>query len=121
MCGIFGYIGKNCAKEKLIEGLENLEYRGYDSAGMAISDGETISVFKSAGKVIKLKELLNDKDAYGQVGIAHTRWATHGLPSELNAHPHISLDKNVILVHNGIIENYTELKNMFKKEKDNNK
>ena len=113
MCGIFGYIGKNCAKEKLIEGLENLEYRGYDSAGMAISDGETISVFKSAGKVIKLKELLNDKDAYGQVGIAHTRWATHGLPSELNAHPHISLDKNVILVHNGIIENYTELKKTY--------
>ena len=110
MCGIFGYIGKLDADSFLIEGLESLEYRGYDSAGVAIVDNDKINVVKRAGKVSELKsELLKNKLA-GTLGIAHTRWATHGLPTELNAHPHTDIDKKVTLVHNGIIENYLELK-----------
>lgn len=113
MCGIFGYIGKLDADSFLIEGLENLEYRGYDSAGVAIVDNGKINVVKRAGKVSELKsELLKNKLA-GTLGIAHTRWATHGLPTELNAHPHTDIDKKVTLVHNGIIENYLELKKEY--------
>ena len=113
MCGIFGYIGKLDADSFLIEGLKNLEYRGYDSAGVAIVDNGKINVVKRAGKVSELKsELLKNKLA-GTLGIAHTRWATHGLPTELNAHPHTDIDKKVTLVHNGIIENYLELKKEY--------
>ena len=113
MCGIFGYVGKKEAKPLLIEGLENLEYRGYDSAGIAISTNKGIKIVKRAGKVEELKKALKEENIDGSVGIAHTRWATHGLPSELNAHPHTDVLKSVTLVHNGIIENYLELKNEF--------
>ncbi len=108
MCGIVGYNGKNKAIDILLEGLSNLEYRGYDSAGVAIRD-KNIKIYKAKGKIINLKEKLENKKLNGTCGIGHTRWATHGEPSENNAHPHISNDGNVTLVHNGIIENYQEL------------
>ncbi len=114
MCGIFGYIGKKEAKNILIEGLESLEYRGYDSAGVAIVEDDEIKITKRAGKVEELKKVLLKNENSGTLGIAHTRWATHGLPTENNAHPHFDSKKNVVLVHNGIIENYLELKNEFK-------
>lgn len=113
MCGIFGYIGKKNAENLLIEGLENLEYRGYDSAGIAISNNNKVDIIKHAGKVEELKKVLKEKHLLGNVGIAHTRWATHGLPSELNAHPHTDILKKVTVVHNGIIENYLELKKEY--------
>ena len=108
MCGIVGYNGKNKAVDILLEGLTRLEYRGYDSAGIAIRDKE-IEIYKAKGKLANLKELVKDKELNGTCGIGHTRWATHGEPSENNAHPHVSNDGNVTLVHNGIIENYQEL------------
>ena len=108
MCGIVGYNGKKKAVDILLDGLSKLEYRGYDSAGVAIRDKD-IEVFKAKGKLSNLREVLKDKELNGTLGIGHTRWATHGEPSELNAHPHISNDGNVTLVHNGIIENYQEL------------
>ena len=108
MCGIVGYNGKEKAVDILLDGLSKLEYRGYDSAGIAIRDKE-IEVFKSKGKLTNLSEKIKDKDLKGTCGIGHTRWATHGEPNENNAHPHISNDGNVTLVHNGIIENYQEL------------
>ena len=108
MCGIVGYNGKNKAVDVLIDGLSKLEYRGYDSAGIAIRD-KNIEIYKTKGKIANLKELIEDKDLNGTCGIGHTRWATHGEPSEVNAHPHVSNDGNVTLVHNGIIENYQEL------------
>lgn len=108
MCGIVGYNGKNKAADILLDGLSKLEYRGYDSAGIAIRD-KNIEVYKAKGKIVNLKEKIKDKKLNGTCGIGHTRWATHGEPSENNAHPHISNDGNVTLVHNGIIENYQEL------------
>ena len=108
MCGIVGYNGKNKAVDILLEGLSKLEYRGYDSAGVAIRDKD-IEIYKSKGKILNLKEKLKNKRLNGTCGIGHTRWATHGEPSENNAHPHTSNDGNVTLVHNGIIENYHEL------------
>lgn len=108
MCGIVGYNGKNKAVDILLDGLSKLEYRGYDSAGIAIRD-KNIEVYKAKGKIVNLKEKIKDKKLNGTCGIGHTRWATHGEPSENNAHPHISNDGNVTLVHNGIIENYQEL------------
>ena len=108
MCGIVGYNGKEKAVDILLDGLSKLEYRGYDSAGVAIRDKE-IEVFKSKGKLTNLKEKIKDKKINGTCGIGHTRWATHGEPNETNAHPHVSNDGNVTLVHNGIIENYQEL------------
>ena len=108
MCGIVGYNGKNKAIDILLDGLSRLEYRGYDSAGVAIRDKE-IEIYKSKGKLSNLKEKLEGKKLNGTCGIGHTRWATHGEPSENNAHPHVSNDGNVTLVHNGIIENYQEL------------
>ena len=108
MCGIVGYNGKEKAVDILLDGLSKLEYRGYDSAGVAIRDKE-IEVFKSKGKLTNLKEKIKDKKLNGTCGIGHTRWATHGEPNETNAHPHVSNDGNVTLVHNGIIENYQEL------------
>ena len=111
MCGIVGYIGKKDAFPILIKGLRRLEYRGYDSAGVALinSNGE-LNVCKTKGKVDNLVEYCSDKDVSGTVGIAHTRWATHGEPSAVNAHPHYSESKNLAIIHNGIIENYADLK-----------
>lgn len=111
MCGIVGYIGNREAYPILIKGLKRLEYRGYDSAGAALvnQNGE-LSVYKTKGKVSDLETFCQDKDISGSVGMAHTRWATHGEPSSLNAHPHYSESKNLAIIHNGIIENYADLK-----------
>ena len=111
MCGIVGYIGNKEAFPILIKGLRRLEYRGYDSAGVALvnDDGE-LNVYKTKGKVDNLVDYCNDKNITGTVGIAHTRWATHGEPSSRNAHPHYSSSKNLAIIHNGIIENYADLK-----------
>ena len=111
MCGIVGYIGKRQVFPILIKGLKRLEYRGYDSAGVAmINDNGDLSVYKTKGKVADLEQFCEDKDISGTVGIAHTRWATHGEPSSVNAHPHYSESKNIAIIHNGIIENYADLK-----------
>jgi len=111
MCGIVGYIGKREAYPILIKGLKRLEYRGYDSAGVALIDREdNLKVYKTKGKVADLEAFCADKNTSGSVGIAHTRWATHGEPSSVNAHPHYSSSKNLAIIHNGIIENYAEIK-----------
>ena len=111
MCGIVGYIGKKDAYPILIKGLRRLEYRGYDSAGVAmINAGGALNVYKTKGKVDNLTEYCNDKDVSGCIGIAHTRWATHGEPSSRNAHPHYSESHNLAIIHNGIIENYADIK-----------
>ncbi len=111
MCGIVGYIGSKKAYPILIKGLKRLEYRGYDSAGVAmISDSGDLNVYKAKGKVDNLTEYCGDKDVSGCVGIAHTRWATHGEPSARNAHPHYSSTHNLAIIHNGIIENYADIK-----------
>lgn len=111
MCGIVGYLGNNDAYDVLIKGLHRLEYRGYDSAGLALvaPDGK-LNVFKAKGKVENLEAICKDKNVEATIGIAHTRWATHGEPSDYNAHPHFSEDGNLALVHNGTIENYKVLK-----------
>ena len=111
MCGIVGYIGKREAYPILIKGLKRLEYRGYDSAGVALINPEgQLNVYKATGKVAGLEQYAADKDRSGSIGIAHTRWATHGEPSQANAHPHVSASGNLALVHNGIIENYAVIK-----------
>ncbi|MDE6002337.1 MAG: glutamine--fructose-6-phosphate transaminase (isomerizing), partial [Prevotella sp.] len=111
MCGIVGYIGKKDAFPILIKGLRRLEYRGYDSAGVALLNGDqALNVYKTKGKVDNLVEYCNDKNVSGCVGIAHTRWATHGEPSSRNAHPHYSESHNLAIIHNGIIENYADIK-----------
>ena len=110
MCGIVGYSGFRQATEVLLEGLRNLEYRGYDSAGISVFENGAIRTVKSQGRIQKLEEKIAFSPLTGTCGIAHTRWATHGEPSENNAHPHVSDDGNVVAVHNGIIENYQELK-----------
>lgn len=114
MCGIVGYIGKREAYRILIEGLHRLEYRGYDSAGTAlITESGTLKVYKAKGKVADLESVADGKDTSGTLGIAHTRWATHGIPSEVNSHPHVSQSGDITLVHNGIIENYAALKDQL--------
>ena len=126
MCGIVGYIGDKRAYPILIKGLSRLEYRGYDSAGVALLDNSNhLNVYKRQGKVLDLTEFVGDKSTEGTVGIGHTRWATHGLPNDVNAHPHTSGDGTITLVHNGIIENYDILKkelikrgHVFKSETD---
>ena len=111
MCGIVGYIGKKDAYPILIKGLRRLEYRGYDSAGVALLNaGGDLNVYKTKGKVDNLTEYCNDKDVSGCVGIAHTRWATHGAPTDRNAHPHLDCSGRIAIVHNGIIENYQQLR-----------
>ena len=111
MCGIVGYIGKQQAYPILIKGLRRLEYRGYDSAGVAlINENSELNVYKAKGKVDNLTEYCSDKDVTGCIGIAHTRWATHGEPSARNAHPHYSQSHNLAIFHNGIIENYADIK-----------
>lgn len=111
MCGIVGYIGKHPAYPILIKGLHRLEYRGYDSAGLALVNGAgQLNVYKCKGKVAALEHFVESKDLDGTIGIAHTRWATHGEPNDVNAHPHCSESQNIALIHNGIIENYRVLK-----------
>lgn len=116
MCGIVGYLGKRNAYDILIKGLKRLEYRGYDSAGCALisEDDGKLNVFKAKGKVSDLESFCTDKDVTGHIGIAHTRWATHGEPSSVNAHPHYSSSKRLAIIHNGIIENYADLKRQLK-------
>ena len=110
MCGIVGYIGNKNASQVLIEGLKKLEYRGYDSAGIAIIDGDDILVRKCKGALKFLEQKIADETIKGSVGIGHTRWATHGEPSDTNSHPHASMDGSISIVHNGIIENYATIK-----------
>jgi len=115
MCGIVGYLGKRDAYPILIKGLRRLEYRGYDSAGVAlINEGGDLNVYKTKGKVDNLTDYCQDKDISGSIGIAHTRWATHGEPSSRNAHPHYSESHNLAIIHNGIIENYADIKSKLK-------
>ena len=115
MCGIVGYIGKRQAYPILVKGLKRLEYRGYDSAGLAlISDKGELQVYKTKGKVADLEKHVEGKDISGTIGIAHTRWATHGEPNSTNAHPHISVSGRLAIIHNGIIENYAVLKEQLK-------
>ena len=109
MCGIVGYIGEQSVYPILIQGLKRLEYRGYDSAGLAIYN-DTLNVFKCKGRIADLEKFVEGKDTSGCIGIGHTRWATHGEPNDINAHPHTSMNGEFVLVHNGIIENYAEIK-----------
>jgi glucosamine--fructose-6-phosphate aminotransferase (isomerizing) len=110
MCGIVGYIGPKEAAPFLLEGLSKLEYRGYDSAGIAVFDGNHINVTKTVGRLAVLQEKLQNNMPQGNIGIGHTRWATHGRPSDVNSHPHVDCSGNFVVVHNGIIENYMQLK-----------
>ena len=117
MCGIVGYIGREEAAPILLDGLSRLEYRGYDSAGIAVYDGEKIEMVKSKGRLKVLSELTHDGATLpGTLGIGHTRWATHGEPSDVNAHPHMNKDESIVVVHNGIIENYLKLKRKLEKQ-----
>ena len=116
MCGIVGYVGEKKCTPILIQGLLKLEYRGYDSSGIAVLEENNIKVFKQKGRVSNLIKLTNDSNLSATVGIAHTRWATHGKPSKLNAHPHTDNSKSFAVVHNGIIENYEELKSFLSDE-----
>jgi glucosamine--fructose-6-phosphate aminotransferase (isomerizing) len=125
MCGIVAYIGKKEAYPILIKGLKRLEYRGYDSAGIALLSGGNVNLYKKQGKVANLEEFATGKDISGHSGIGHTRWATHGLPNDINSHPHTSMDGKIALIHNGIIENYDSIKEelisrgyIFKSETD---
>lgn len=113
MCGIVGYIGDKDAYPIIIKGLQRLEYRGYDSAGIALSEGSDITILKQKGKVSDLEDYAADKKRKGTIGIGHTRWATHGVPNQKNAHPHISGDSKLAIIHNGIIENYDSIKRML--------
>src|ERR1035437_762568 len=120
MCGIVAYIGNKQAYPILMKGLQRLEYRGYDSAGVALIDTtpfskNSLSVYKCKGKVAELANFIADKNKNGTIGIGHTRWATHGIPNDVNAHPHYSGTKNIVMIHNGIIENYNSLKEELKK------
>jgi len=117
MCGIVGYIGYREAYPILINGLKRLEYRGYDSAGIALIDNKrNLNIYKSKGKVTDLEKYCSDKDLSGTLGIAHTRWATHGEPNDINAHPQISNSGKIAIVHNGTIENYALLKDVLKQK-----
>lgn len=113
MCGIVGYIGGRTAYPILIKGLQRLEYRGYDSAGIALVNNGNINTYKCRGKVKDLEKLIGTQDISGSIGIGHTRWATHGAPNDVNAHPHVSMHGKFVVVHNGIIENYTYIKNIL--------
>ena len=126
MCGIFAYVGDKPAVQSLIEGIKKLEYRGYDSVGIStIENKDKIVIHKVVGNTKKLKAKLSNETLKGNIGIAHTRWATHGKISEANAHPHISQNSDVVISHNGIIENYLQIKQellnanfIFKSETD---
>ncbi|HEX9385514.1 MAG TPA: glutamine--fructose-6-phosphate aminotransferase, partial [Anaerolineales bacterium] len=110
MCGIVGYIGPRDATPIILNGLKRLEYRGYDSAGLAILNGDQLEVRKDAGKLCQLTDLVSKSPIHGAPGIGHTRWATHGAPNARNAHPHFGKTKRVVVVQNGIVENFLELK-----------
>ncbi|MBU5301288.1 glutamine--fructose-6-phosphate transaminase (isomerizing) [Clostridium sporogenes] len=110
MCGIVGYVGFRKASDVIVDGLTKLEYRGYDSAGIAVNDGKEIEFQKYKGRLNVLSENLESKPMEGTIGIGHTRWATHGVPSDVNSHPHLNMDETIAVVHNGIIENYMEIK-----------
>ena len=112
MCGIVGYIGAREAYPIIINGLKRLEYRGYDSAGVCLSN-DVLRVFRKKGKVADLVDLVGNQDTHATAGMGHTRWATHGEPSDRNSHPHSSEDGDLVLVHNGIIENYSALKSLL--------
>ncbi len=116
MCGIVGYIGERKALPILINGLKRLEYRGYDSAGIAVHDGENLHIYKKKGKVADLEKEVADKNITGNIGIGHTRWATHGEPNDVNAHPHVSQNGLFVLIHNGIIENYKQLRSFLEEK-----
>src|SRR5512144_2800408 len=119
MCGIIGYIGSKKVVPVLIDGLRRMEYRGYDSAGVAVVSPEGIALRRSAGKLANLEQAIRVEPVDGLYGVGHTRWATHGRPSEENAHPHRDCTGRIVVVHNGIIENYLELKT--KLQQDNHK
>ncbi len=110
MCGIVGYVGQHNASEIIVEGLRRLEYRGYDSAGLVVLDGGRLTIHRRPGKIADLAALLEREPATGGIGLGHTRWATHGAPSESNSHPHADCSGSLAVVHNGIIENYLSLK-----------
>ena len=114
MCGIVGYIGDLDTDQLLLTALEKLTYRGYDSAGIAVLSHGSIQTRKAAGKIRNLDDALSNQPAHGTCGIGHTRWATHGAPDAVNAHPHVSADGRIAVVHNGIIENHAELRNELK-------
>jgi glucosamine--fructose-6-phosphate aminotransferase (isomerizing) len=116
MCGIVGYVGSKTASPLLIEGLKRLEYRGYDSAGITTLNGKGLETRKAKGKISMLEGVMNGSPVHGTIGIAHTRWATHGPPNECNAHPHVDCSGKIAVVHNGIIENYGALRTLLKKE-----
>ncbi len=113
MCGIVGYIGFKEAFPILLKGLKRLEYRGYDSSGVVLLEEDTLQLFKKKGKVKELEQFVEGEQLAGNIGIGHTRWATHGVPNDLNAHPHLSFDGNMAMIHNGIIENYAYLKQIL--------
>ncbi len=110
MCGIVGYIGPRDATPIILNGLKRLEYRGYDSAGLAVLQDQGIQIRRDAGKLARLQTLVDGAPLQGHVGIGHTRWATHGEPSARNAHPHLGMTGDVVVVHNGIVENFIELR-----------
>ncbi|MDW8327649.1 MAG: class II glutamine amidotransferase, partial [Anaerolineales bacterium] len=116
MCGIVGYIGTREAAPIILEGLRRLEYRGYDSSGIAVMDGSSIQVRREVGKLSGLAALLQAEPVTGCIGVGHTRWATHGAPSRRNAHPHFGSTGEVVVVHNGIVENFLEIKREFEAE-----
>ena len=114
MCGIVGYVGQEDSVPIMMKGLKRMEYRGYDSAGLAILKKENIHCVKKMGKVKVLEQALKNSDLSGNIGIAHTRWATHGEPNDINAHPHVDENDSIALIHNGIIENYNTLRTFLK-------
>ena len=116
MCGIVGYVGGQSAVGIIVEGLKRLEYRGYDSAGVAVLHDGTLNVRRAAGRIKMLEGILGERPLTGSLGIGHTRWATHGRPSEDNAHPHTDCQGSLVVVHNGIIENYLEIKERLRAE-----
>ena len=116
MCGIVGYIGPRKAVPIVLDGLRRLEYRGYDSAGIAVMEGGKLAIRRASGKLRNLEETIRANPVDGAYGIGHTRWATHGRPTEENAHPHRDCSGNIVVVHNGIVENYLALKQQLQKE-----
>src|SRR5436309_12239902 len=116
MCGIVGYIGTHGATGIILDGLKRLEYRGYDSAGVAVIGDGVLQVRRSAGRIRNLETILRDRPVDGPVGLGHTRWATHGRPSEENAHPHTDCTGSIVVVHNGILENYLPIKQRLQAE-----
>ena len=116
MCGIVAYSGSRSVQSILVNGLRRLEYRGYDSSGICVQVGKHLELVRAKGKLTELENVLNAKPVESHVGIGHTRWATHGAPSVMNAHPHMSMDGKIAVVHNGIIENYAIIKERLQKE-----